>query len=61
MNNLKLNNECICGKIRDKMNMTNWSRHKDSCRKKRKVNDMNTNTILKFIKISDLKTSSSSN
>lgn len=42
---------CKCGKKRDKMNKTNWSRHVNSCTSiKRKIISNNSN-IAKFFKI----------
>lgn len=45
---------CICGKLRGEMNSTNWSRHMESCQKKRKQNS-NSSSILKFFKASSSK------
>lgn len=44
---------CACGKIRGELNKTNWTRHLQSCGKKRKLSNYNhtsvtnTNTTLK--------------
>lgn len=38
----------VCGKIKGDMNHTNWSRHLDSCKKKRKLNG--TESIFKYFK-----------
>lgn len=41
---------CECGKKRDKLNKTNWTRHVNSCtNKKRKIMSNNSN-IAKFFK-----------
>lgn len=39
---------CVCGKMKGDMNHTNWSRHLDSCKKKRKLNG--TESIVKYFK-----------
>lgn len=49
-----MNSHCACGKIRGELNKTNWTRHLQSCGKKRKFSNCNytsvNTTITSFFK-----------
>ena len=49
MNNQSDKNECYCGKKRSGLNLTNWTRHLKSCKKRKLPNDQHVN-IVKFFK-----------
>lgn len=38
-------NSCTCGKIRGELNKTNWTRHLQSCVKKRKLSNCNYTSV----------------
>lgn len=56
--NTQTSTTCICGKKRNGLNSTNWTRHLDSC-KKRKL-QFSAGSITKFLKTNTNSSTSSS-